>query len=366
MAESGNADRSKARELREVCAQDALKSPDPETRALLLDRGSVEEYATWIRNEFHWGGEAEVDILARHYGIEVALVDCNCLQVRCYGSDNSECKGRSYILYTGQHYDPIVAAASPDVMPADEQRRFLKGDASLDASALELAKKHNEEAARKASQRKAKYIKCCGCNALLPDPVAFEAHCMEVEHDDDFAFDCEEVTIVVEGDEALPEGSVDLNVDSVHSFNNSPLQVLSNHYPESYEFGGKKYHSVEHYWLALPFIGHNDETAAAIAAAPSTEEAAIVAHGAFCSRRPDFREARGPLMLEALRARAAQSAAFKEALLATGDKTIVCVDTDPWAGMQAPGGIATGQNNIGKTMMYIRTELRNAAAAAQQ
>ena len=36
---------------------------------------------------------------------------------------------------------------------------------------------------------------------------------------------------------------------------------------------------------------------------------------------------------------AAQSSTFKDALLGTGDKTLVYLDADPWAGMMAPGGI---------------------------
>jgi hypothetical protein len=35
---------------------------------------------------------------------------------------------------------------------------------------------------------------------------------------------------------------------------------------------------------------------------------------------------------------AAQSSTFKDALLGTGDKTLVYLDADPWAGMMAPGG----------------------------
>ena len=43
---------------------------------------------------------------------------------------------------------------------------------------------------------------------------------------------------------------------------------------------------------------------------------------------------------------AAESSTFKEALLSTGEKTLVYLDTDPWAGMMAPGrGPRTGKTN---------------------
>ena len=48
-------------------------------------------------------------------------------------------------------------------------------------------------------------------------------------------------------------------------------------------------------------------------------------------------------------------------LLETDDKLIVNVDVDPWLGMQAAGGISTGQNMLGKALMELRSE-----AAAQK
>ena len=36
-------------------------------------------------------------------------------------------------------------------------------------------------------------ISCCGCGAKLVDSDAFQAHCGEVEHGDDFAFECEDI-----------------------------------------------------------------------------------------------------------------------------------------------------------------------------
>jgi len=363
VAEGADVNKKKAQELREVCAQDAMKDEDPATRALLLGFNSIDEYATWIRNEFHWGGENEVLALSRHYGVEVALVSCESLQVMCYGSDHHNCNSRVYVLYTGQHYDALVAGASADILPADETRRFPKGDASLNAQAVELARAHNVEAARKASQRRAKKIKCGGCGALLDDSEAFAVHCGEVDHDDDFAYDCEEVEVVIEGDQPLPEGSIDLNAPTVYSFSNAAREVLSNLYPTPLTIGGVQYPSLEHYWLAAPFIGRDDAIATGVATAPTVEEAGIVANGAGPhAPRPDWRDVRGSFLLQAMRAKAAQCPAFVEALKATGDKTIVCVDVDPWGCMQAPGGIATGQNHVGKTLMAVREEVSKAAA----
>lgn len=79
--------------------------------------------------------------------------------------------------------------------------------------------------------------------------------------------------------------------------------------------------------------------------------------------RPDWNDIRDVKLHEALRAKVRQHLQIKESLLATGEKTIICIDTDPWAGMQAPGGIPTGQNQIGKALMAVRAELRAAEAS---
>ena len=38
--------------------------------------------------------------------------------------------------------------------------------------------------------------RCSGCGAILDDAAAFQEHCMTVEHDDDFTYECEQVKIV--------------------------------------------------------------------------------------------------------------------------------------------------------------------------
>lgn len=356
LTEGPNSSRAKARELREVCANDALNDTDPATRALLLGFNGIEEYAAWIRNEFHWGGENEVLALAKHYKCEIALVCCQSLQVLCYGSDQAGCNARIYLLYTGQHYDPIVAGTTAEVAVDQERRRFAKGDTSLETSALAVARQHNVEAERRAKQRRAKRIKCGGCGALLTDNEAFATHCSEVEHDDEFAYDCTEVEVVLEEGDELPEGAIDLNLDSVYTFTNTGKDILSNAFPIPVTVGGTAFPTLEHYWQAAPFLETDVDVAKRIAAAKTVDEAVMIAGGAPDSQRPDWRTVRSELLLQGLRAKA-QNAQFVEALIATTDKTLVCLDSDPWAGMQAPDGLPSGQNNVGKALMTLRQEL---------
>jgi len=352
--------RSKARELRDICANDALHDADPVMRALLLGAESVEEYATWIRNEMHWGGENEIVALAKHYKLEIGVVNCESLTVLCYGSENQEASERVYLLYTGQHYDPLVAADQSDAMPAAERRRFVKGDASLEAAALETAREHNREAAKRAAQRRVKRIKCGGCGALLDGNDAFAAHCGEVEHGDDFAYDCEEVEVVIEEGEALPEGTIDLSSENVHSFYGVATEPLSRVCLASISLGGVSYATLEHHCCAAPLV--DAELAKRVAEAATVSEAIAISSGAGPdAMRPGWYENRATALLEAVRAKAAQHSDFAAALLATGKKTLVSIETDPWAGMQSPGGIPTGQNHYGKALMTVREELSKLA-----
>jgi hypothetical protein len=57
--------------------------------------------------------------------------------------------------------------------------------------AIEERKKRDEE----LRTRRRKKIKCGGCGVLVDDAAAFQAHCRELEHDEDFCYDCTEVEV---------------------------------------------------------------------------------------------------------------------------------------------------------------------------
>ena len=125
LCEGAEASKAVETRLRKLVADIELNHPDPETRALFLEK-PVAEYAEWIVNPFHWGGENEILTLATHYDVEVAVVSCESLSVLVYNQaePGAERKGRVFILYTGQHYDPLVGAANADV-PTAEERKIL-------------------------------------------------------------------------------------------------------------------------------------------------------------------------------------------------------------------------------------------------
>lgn len=366
------------RSLREVCAQAALTDPHPDTRALFLGHSSVQAYSEWIRNPHHWGGENEIFILAAHFGVEVVVVSCESLTTLCYngGDDGSDSKKhRVYILYTGQHYDPLVGGTRSEegmLSTANETRRFSVGYADV-ASALAIARQHNTETARKAKQRRVNRIKCGGCGTLLDDAPAFQAHCMEIEHDDDFAFDCEQVEVVVEDGEDLPEGSVDLTNEDKHFiyYNADTQSPFSSSWIGSFEINGKVYRTFEHYWQGVRYETTAPDLSAKIAATETVQAAIMLSNREGMEKvRLDWDDVMEDFLIQGLRAKFGATekeydVALKKALEDTAPKTIVCVDIDPWKGMTAAGGIATGQNHFGKALEAVRSELLEKASSPE-
>ena len=71
-------------------------------------------------------GEAELLVLGAHFKVEVAVINCESLSVLVYGS-GSAVKGRIYVLYTGQHYDPVVGIpdACSDDLSSDLEGKII-------------------------------------------------------------------------------------------------------------------------------------------------------------------------------------------------------------------------------------------------
>lgn len=358
LCEPGLTDRGAVQRLREVCARDVLADPDPASRALAVGM-PVAEYAEWIRDDTHWGGESEVLSLARHFAVEVAIASCESLTVLVYGADSAvKPVARIYLLYTGQHYDAFVGRA-PD---GQEVLRLPPGpDDRLEAAAVAQARRYNEEAERVARQRRVKRIRCGGCGALLLDGEAFQAHCREVEHGDDFAYTCTVVEVVVEGGEPLPDEHIDLDdTDRVHCFNNANASdPLSSLYPVWLEVDGSSYASLEHFWRAAAFLGSSPAVVGAITTAATAEAArATFLMADVDLQRPGWAQEREATLVAGVRAKfLSGDAAFRSALAATKRKLVVNVDPDPWMGMQALGGISSGRNHLGKALTLVRNEL---------
>ena len=102
--------------------------------------------------------------------------------------DSEHSVGRIYILYTGQHYDALLG---------DDNRTIFRNEDcdSTDTLAIACASQHKAAWDEKMRTRTRKRIKCSGCQAVLATATEFQEHCMSVEHDDDFCFECEDIEV---------------------------------------------------------------------------------------------------------------------------------------------------------------------------
>jgi len=341
-------------------ADAVVADPDPDMRSLIIGQ-PVQEYATWIMNPFNWGGEPEIVELTSHYKVEAAIVNCQSMRVEAYGQGQQNPRGRIYLLYTGQHYDPLVGGR-PGYSSSEEQKVLPAGsNPEMEAACLQIAREHMEQAAKRAAQKWVKKVKCLGCGTLVDNAQEFQAHCMDADvvHPDDFAFECEEVEVVYEAGDALPDGTIDLtNEAKVTTFYNTSAFVLSNCYPAEVHVESEKFPTAEHAWRSLRFATSAPDLARKIQQARTVEEAQALSVTEGSDKvRPDWEDVKYAVLLKVLRAKFQQHPKLLQELKATRDRTIVAVDTDAWAGMAATGGIQTGQNHMGKALMQIRQEL---------
>ena len=66
-------------------------------------------------------------------------------------------------------------------------------EATVDAWAIALATEAYRVRDLALRTRLRKRLRCDGCGAVVGDSAAFEAHCGEVDHDEDFTYMCTEI-----------------------------------------------------------------------------------------------------------------------------------------------------------------------------
>jgi len=105
---------------RTYCADVVEGNPETYTDLRLeMPRG---EYRRWIEDPSSWAGELEVIILAAKWNVEVAVTSAESVRTLVYNVGASG--GRINLLYTGQHFDPLVGRDRR----GDEVRVFHCGD----------------------------------------------------------------------------------------------------------------------------------------------------------------------------------------------------------------------------------------------
>jgi len=153
-----------------------------------------EEYVAWIQTPHNYGGEVEILILAQYYQVNVAVVSIDQTITQLIYSPTQITTLNPiqtiFILYNGQHYDALVLSSSQQHSFSDQELEEL----DLKTKALDLATSLKAQRDRELRTRHRKKIKC-SCGVICLDTSDFQIHATEVDHGDDWGYDCEEVVV---------------------------------------------------------------------------------------------------------------------------------------------------------------------------
>ncbi len=139
------------------------------------------------------------------------------------------------------------------------------------------------------------------------------------------------------------------------NFYTPKFYALNNFSPNAIEVNGELYPTAEHAYQAAKLLG--DEAKHAIKQARSPLEAQRLANTVYkASRDPDWPDKKLPVMEKILRAKLVQHEEVREALKATKNEAIT--EDSPTDYYWGEGKDGTGENNLGKLWMKLRSELK--------
>jgi ubiquitin thioesterase OTU1 len=163
-------------ELRSIVAQ-TIQSNSDKYPKVVLDNKEPDEYCRWIQTENAWGGQIELDILARQLDVEICSIDVKSLRVDHY---NEGSPNRCIVVYSGIHYDTI--ALNPfNSPPEDDVKIFHEGTKEeVLPHAVKLCGMLKD---RNYYTDTAQFlIKCQDCGEMCKGEEGATAHAMETNH----------------------------------------------------------------------------------------------------------------------------------------------------------------------------------------
>ncbi|KAL8732175.1 MAG: hypothetical protein Q9166_002922 [cf. Caloplaca sp. 2 TL-2023] len=126
-------------ELRSIIAS-YIQEHKEEYSEVVLEK-PPDDYCRWIQTEDAWGGAIELNVLSRHFDIEICSVDVQTLRVDRFNEGMSK---RCILVYSGIHYDTIALSQSDPyatggyTLPEEDLKIFDPADDALLAAAVEL------------------------------------------------------------------------------------------------------------------------------------------------------------------------------------------------------------------------------------
>jgi ubiquitin thioesterase OTU1 len=187
-----------ANELRELCAQAIISNSDKFNELYLSKEPN--EYCSWLLLDTSWGGEVEISILSEIQNICICVIPLDNLRPLRYSPPSP--RGAIFLLYTGQHYDAIISESSLEtIFPFHSEDQL----SCFEALAVECCRVEKEKWEKELKTRTRKKIKCNGCGAILDNGFEFQTHCAEVEHSEDFCYECDEIEVIEMVENALDD-----------------------------------------------------------------------------------------------------------------------------------------------------------------
>ena len=128
-------------ELRSIIAQ-YIQSHQEQYSGVILER-EPDDYCKWIQTEDAWGGAIELDILSRHFEVEICSIDVQTLRTDRFNEGRPM---RCILVYSGIHYDTIALSPSDAphagtfAPPESDTKIFDAGDSLVLEGAIKLCK----------------------------------------------------------------------------------------------------------------------------------------------------------------------------------------------------------------------------------
>jgi ubiquitin thioesterase OTU1 len=124
-------------ELRSIVAQ-AIQRDTTRYNAAVLEK-EPDDYCKWIQHPDHWGGAIEIGIIAEAFDIEVCAVNISDGSIQRFNDSTSTPRMRSYLVYSGIHWDTIVENAAGKWGPVDiDVAQFDPYDSEVEDKALKI------------------------------------------------------------------------------------------------------------------------------------------------------------------------------------------------------------------------------------
>lgn len=170
-------------ELRSIIAQHIQSHPEKYS-AVVLEK-QRDDYCRWIQTEDAWGGAIELDILSRHFDLELCSVDVQTLRIDRFNQGRPT---RCILVYSGIHYDTIALSPSDPpyehayAPPDFDTKIFDAADPAVLEGAVELCRilqgKHYY------TDTAAFSIKCNVCGKACVGEKGATEHAKETRHYD--------------------------------------------------------------------------------------------------------------------------------------------------------------------------------------